>query len=64
LAAAGLLLRIIDFHAQAFEQFKCRDADFGIERVDKTGNEQGDFDRIEECGCDTKSLAGAVPAST
>jgi hypothetical protein len=32
LAAAGLLLRIVDVDAEAFEQFERRDADFGIER--------------------------------
>src|SRR5471030_2289994 len=50
LAAAGLLLRIIHFYAQTFEQFEGRDTDFGIERIDKTGNEQSDFHWIGKCG--------------
>jgi hypothetical protein len=40
LAAAGLLLWIVDVDTETFEQFKRRDADFGIEGIDKAGNEK------------------------
>ena len=46
LAAARLLLRIIDLDAEAFEQFERGDADLGIKRVDEARDEQGDFHKL------------------
>ncbi|MGF6811443.1 hypothetical protein OKW30_006635 [Paraburkholderia sp. Clong3] len=46
LAAAGLLLRIVDLDAETFEQFERRDTDLRIERVDKARDKQRDFHRL------------------
>ncbi len=48
LAAAGLLLRIVDLDAEAFEQFERGDAHLGVERIDKTRDKQGDFHKLIE----------------
>ncbi len=48
LAAAGLLLRIVDLDAEAFEQFERGDPHFGIERVDEARDKQGDFHKLIE----------------
>jgi hypothetical protein len=46
LATAGLLLRVIDLDAEAFEQFERGNADLGIKRVDEARDKEGDFHKL------------------
>ena len=46
LAAAGLVEGIVDLAAEPLEQFQRRDPDLGKERVDVTGDEEGDAHEI------------------
>jgi hypothetical protein len=52
LTATGLIEGIIHFHAESFEQFECRDADFGKKRIDIT--------RYDECYLQCVPLSGLV----